>query len=362
MTDNEAFQPDWVSAPGETIRDILEQKKMSVHDFAQGIGKTLEQAGRLLAGWEPVTPETALKLQSVLGGSTTFWTTREKTYREGLRNLERQGEDKNTVAWLKELPVTDMIKFGWLYDAKTPNEKIGSCLKFFGVNDVATWRNEYSSVLKSAVFRTSATFRSEPTAVAAWLRRGELESASVEADPWDPIEFLQAVNAARKLTREADPQVFIPKLRQLFAACGVAVIVLRAPSGCRASGATRFLTSKKALLLLSVRYLSDDQFWFSVFHEAGHLYLHPQKLMLDTAEMASSREEDEANQFAANTLVPKQYRSEMLELPLDGRMVMRFARKIGIAPGLVVGQLQHLGILEQRQLNNLKRQYKWNDE
>ena len=53
---------------------------------------------------------------------------------------------------------------------------------------------------------------------------------------------------------------------------------------------------------------------------------------------------------------------EMLSLPVDGRRVMRFARDIGVAPGIVVGQMQHLGALTRRQLNNLKRRFRWADE
>jgi Zn-dependent peptidase ImmA (M78 family) len=108
-----------------------------------------------------------------------------------------------------------------------------------------------------------------------------------------------------------------------------------------------------------VRYLSDDQFWFSVFHEAGHLLKHPRRLFVDAPSMPFNREEEEVNRFAADVLVPAEHRPEMMKLPVNGRAVMRFARKIGIAPGIVVGQLQHAGRLKRQQLNNLKRRYRW---
>jgi hypothetical protein len=59
--------------------------------------------------------------------------------------------------------------------------------------------------------------------------------------------------------------------------------------------------------------------------------------------------------------VPAEHRPELMKLPVNGRAVMRFARKIGIAPGIVVGQLQHAGRLKRQQLNNLKRRYRWKD-
>jgi plasmid maintenance system antidote protein VapI len=362
MTESADFRPDWVSAPGETIRDILAQRNMSAKDLARKIGTSERKVFDLLQGQKYLTQEIAVKLQTALGGSARFWKRREKRYRDGLRHLQNLSEEKTAREWLSELPVAEMIRLGWLRDSKTIGERMAACLQFFGVNAVTAWRKQYDTLVSSAVFRTSPTFESKPGAVAAWLRQGEIESSRIACRPWDAKKFMEALKEARALTRESNADVFIPELGRRFADCGVAVAVLRAPSGCRASGATRFIASSKALMLLSFRYLSDDQFWFSVFHEAGHLLLHPHKLFLDAPGMPSSKEEEEANQFAADVLVPHEYNSEMLQLPVNGRAVMRFARKIDIAPGIVVGQLQHLRRFERRQLNNLKRRYKWNEQ
>jgi Zn-dependent peptidase ImmA (M78 family) len=140
------------------------------------------------------------------------------------------------------------------------------------------------------------------------------------------------------------------------------VVVVRAPGGCRASGATRFLTKDKALLLLSFRYLTDDHFWFTFFHEAGHLLLHGERgFFLEGVDMPSTIEEDEANEFAANTLVPSEFQPTLLSLRADAHKVIRFAMKIGVSPGIIVGQLQHLGKIRQNQLNSLKRRFEWSE-
>ena len=144
----------------------------------------------------------------------------------------------------------------------------------------------------------------------------------------------------------------------------MAVAIVRTPQGCSASGATWFANEDRAVLLLSFRFLSDDQFWFSFFHEAGHLLLHGKaRLFVEGMTVnCDENEEREADEFAAQTLIPPEHQSEFLCLPLNGRAVMRFARKIDIAPGIVVGQLQHLGRFTYRQLNELKRRYAWNDQ
>ncbi len=356
------FEPDWVSAPGETIRHIMRERRITEQQLVEKLGGSRSRVTGLMEGREVITANLARNLESAVGGSASFWLAREKRYRDGLKFLGRTAGEKSTMQWLEALPLKDMARLGWIPGTGHGEETAVACFRFFGVQDVNSWKESYKDILKSAVFRTSAAYESKPGAVAAWLRRGEYESGAIDCQSWDLKKFCAALDDARALTREPDPKVFLPKLRALFASCGVAVVTLRGPAGCRASGAARFIASEKALVLLSFRYLSDDQFWFSVFHEAGHLVLHRDKVMLDAPGMPSSKEEREANEFAAETLIPPSHKVQMLALPVDGRAVMRFARRVGVAPGVVVGQMQYLRRFSHRQLNNLKRRYKWVEE
>lgn len=364
MTENSNFQPDWVSAPGETIADILEQQNLSASQFAERMRCAPEDAVELLSGRGRITIETARRLEALLGGSARFWMTRESQYRQDLSRLKREARPESAAGWLTELPLKDMIEFGWIEAVPRPAGAVAACLKFFGVGDVGKWRETYFEVLEMAAFRTSPSFESQPGAVAAWLRQGEIESTSIDCNPWDAKRFRGVLSNIRALTRKKDPNFFIPELVRRCAECGVAVVILRAPTGCRASGATRFLSPVKALLLLSFRYLSDDHFWFTFFHEAGHLLLHSRSaLFLEVIEMASiTKEENEANEFAAHMLVPPEFQSALLEVPKSGLEVVRFARRVGISPGIVVGQLQHLHRIKRSQLNNLKRRFKWSKD
>ncbi|MBZ5628956.1 MAG: ImmA/IrrE family metallo-endopeptidase [Acidobacteriia bacterium] len=357
MTSSQEFRPEWASAPGDTITDILAERNISLKEFARRLEDTPEHAKDLLQGRATITIGLARRLQEALGGSVEFWMARDFQYRQDITRLHVTDEE-----WLNELPVGDMIKFGWLKPVPHPSDEAAACLRFFGVASVAAWRQAYANVQEMVAFRTSPSFDSRPAAVAAWLRQGEIQSEAIECSPWHPRLFSDALSRIRSLTREKDPGRFIPELRKLCAAAGVAVTVIRAPNGCRASGATRFLSPRKALLLLSFRYLSDDQFWFSFFHEAGHLLLHGEKgFFLEGIEAPATKEEQEANDFAARTLVPPQFQYALLSLPVDGREVIRFARRVGISPGIVVGQLQHYRRLTHRQLNSLKRRFKWED-
>src|SRR5690606_20384644 len=146
-----------------------------------------------------------------------------------------------------------------------------TCLDFFGVDSIKAWQEKYSSISAQYSFRTSTTFNSDAASLAAWLRMGELRGESQQCSKWDRDSFIKALEEIKPLTSKKEPKDFYPTLIEICAACGVSVVILRALSGCKASGATKFLKKDKALLLLSFRHLSDDQFWFTFFHEAGHL-------------------------------------------------------------------------------------------
>lgn len=357
-----SFEPDWLSAPGATIADMLEQKNLSIEEFADLLGCSQEKAEKLLHGRTAITRGVAKLLEDTIGGSARFWLSRETQYRNEVARLQGKGDTVAAKEWLSELPLKDMIQFGWIKAGSDIEQKVSSCLKFFDVKNVAEWRNTYGGVLTAVAFRTSATFESEPGAALAWLRRGEIQASKINCKPWSASGFERSLIKARRLTRSKDPNTFVPKLRSICAEHGVALVIARAPAGCRASGATRFLSPQKAMILLSFRYLSDDQFWFTFFHEAGHLILHSDRaLFLEDGSDVTLKEEHEANLFAQNLLIPPESRSEIMEIEPSKENIMRVAVKIGISRGIVVGQLQHLKRVEPSKLNWMKRRFNWND-
>jgi HTH-type transcriptional regulator/antitoxin HigA len=363
MLEGVSFTPDWVSPPGDTIATILEERRLSPEEFARMINGTPDDVGELLSGGAALTEKIAKELATVLGSSSTFWTRRESRYRQDLARLQREASLPASLRWLDEVPVTTIVKWGWVKPAKDLAATAAACLQFFGVSSVQAWRDTNKDILQEIAFRTSPTFESQPGAVTAWLRQGEIVASSIKCECWNPERFQIELARIRGLTREADPEVFLPELTRRCAACGVAVVVLRAPQKCRASGASRFLSPKRPMLLLSFRYLSDDHFWFTFFHEAAHLLLHRDKyIFLEGDDKLSNREEDEANAFAADTLVPPEFQEEMFRLTANRIAVMRFARKVGVSRGIIVGQLQHHRIIGPDQLNGLKQRYEWDKD
>lgn len=349
------FKPNWVSIPGCTINDVLVERNYSIQFFAKELKKTPDFVNRLISGHEEITKNLARDLTGCLGGSEEFWLSRERLFRAQIEEVNRnQGEP-----WLKQLPVGDMVKLGWIENV---TDKLTECLRFFDVTDVSSWRKKYSKTYQNVSFRTSLTFETDWIATLAWLRKGEIAAELRNCQQWNEDMFIAAIDEIRPLTRKKNPAEFIPLLQNICADCGVALVFARTPKGCRASGVTYFLNEKKALILMSFRYLSDDHFWFTFFHEAGHLILHKSKtpiVELDKGTDPTDNLEQEANSFASEALIPYQLQPELYKLPRNKRNIINFAIKAGISPGIVIGQMQHRGIIDFKYLNSYKRRYDW---
>ncbi len=352
-----AFQPDWVSPPGDTIADLLEEKGWTQAEFAQRCGYTTKHVSLLINGKASITEDTALKLERVLGGSARFWLVREAQYRETVARREDFEALKAHADWLKQLPLADMHRFGWIRRYPHKGQQVAECLRFFGVGSVEAWRHRYAEPI--AAFKASGKFEKDGAAVSAWLRHGERRASEIECQPFDKETFKSTLKDLRALTREPNPEVFVPRLVERCAAAGVAVVIAPAPKGCPVSGATRWLSPHKALLMLSLRHRSNDHLWFAFFHEAGHLLLHGKRMVFLEAGGLGDRHEQEADRFASDFLIPPHHAKHLPLIDKTYAGVERFAETIGIAPAIVVGRMQKEGLLPWNWLNKCKVRYRW---
>ncbi|VVD60182.1 DNA-binding protein [Pandoraea communis] len=358
------FLPAWAIPPGRTVSDLMESKGISLETLALSINLTKGELQELLQGRAFLTDAIADGLAKTIGASADFWLRREGQYREQAARLDMDvdANDAQYADLLRALPLRQMVEFGWIDLPVDKAGKIRKCLEFFGVPSVAAWRRTYGDYKEAAVFRTTEAHPENAPSTIAWLRRGEVVADAMVCNDWNPESFKKQLTKVRALTRLSNPAEFVPLLQKLCAEVGVAVVIAKAPTGCRASGATFFATPNKAVLLLSARYLSDDQFWFSFFHEAGHLVLHydEKALILEISTGGpTSPKEEEANLFASDFLVPKHLQARMPEAAKSVRGIVRLARDAGISNGIVVGQLQHQGLVRREHFNKLKVRYKW---
>ena len=359
-TTQNQYVPDYVVPPGEILLEAIEERGMTQTELADRTGRKKKTINEIVKGIAPITPETALQFERALGVPADFWSNLEKNYRTGLARLAEKERLKEHVDWLGIFPIKAMVNKGWLEAEKDKVLQVQGVLNYFGVASPEQWEEMWMG--ESVAFRKSPTFESNPGALAAWLRQGELEAQNISCDPYDKSGFRAALHEIRSLTT-TDPEVFQPELIGLCASSGVAVtFVPELPKTC-ISGSTRWLSPRKALIQLSLRHKSNDHLWFTFFHEAAHILLHGKKeLFIDNPKNKGDKE-DQANEFAAHFLVPQaKYESFLTKTnPRSKASICKFAEEIGIAPGIVVGRLQHDEIIPPSHCNGLKVRFEWKD-
>jgi HTH-type transcriptional regulator/antitoxin HigA len=355
------YNPDYAVLPGEVLEYELELRNMSKSELAKRTGLTEKHIIDIIKGRGRVTitPETAIKLERALGMPVEYWLNLEAHYQETRARLAEAEALRHDLDWLQRIPVNAMAKLGWLKKHKVKQQQLEEVLRFFGIASVQQWSELWPKV--AVAYRQHNAHEIHPEAVSAWLRQGELQAAAISCQPYDKAAFRRALDQVRGLTAESDPAQFVPALEQICAAAGVAVVFVPCLPKTGVSGATRWVNPDKAIIQLSLRYKSNDHLWFTFFHEAGHILLHGKKeLFIEGANGMDNEKEDQANAFAEQELLPKKaFNTFATQAPFSKTAIRRFAAEVGIAPGIVVGQLQHKGLLPKTHCNDLKVRYQW---
>lgn len=364
MTETSApFAPDWVSPPGETIVDLLDERGWTQSELSARLGYSPKHVNQLIKGKVPLSEDAAMRLERVLGGNAGFWLAREAKYREHCARLEAAQSHAGWVEWLEELPVKEMMSAGAIpkcrIDARNKPGIVEACLRFFGVATPEEWRDIYAGMQVS--YRRSRTEQCDVGAISAWLRMGEQQAAVLDGPRYDKSRFEKALENIRELTCEP-PEVFEPRMRELMHKAGVAFVLVPAIPRAHVSGVARWLTPTRPLIQLSLYGKANDRFWFTFFHEAAHILLHAstredkKSVFLDDPNNGHVDDpaEHEANMWAGNWLIPPEYADE-LPMLTSRPAITAFASRIGIHPGIVLGRLQHDGLVPfATPLNGLK--------
>jgi HTH-type transcriptional regulator/antitoxin HigA len=351
------YVPTDVSIPGETLREILNERSISQADLASRMGRPQKTISEIMNGKASITPETALELELVLGVQAEFWIARERDYRTYIARREQEECFQKEAAWARRFPIKKMIEYGWIPKHADASSLVRNLLEFFGVASSRQWQKKFSSY--EIEFRKSAAFDTDPYSLSAWLRAGISAAEKQKTDPYDRNAFVNALQAARNLITKS-PEEFCPALMDLFSRAGVAIVFVPELPKSRASGATMWLSPDKALIQLSLRYKTDDHLWFTFFHEAAHVMLHNKKSIFLETEKHLGEQEKEANDWAANFLIPhKEYERFISADSFAKAEIRAFAAKLGLSPGIVVGRLQHDNMLDFACCNDLKRRLVW---
>ena len=318
----------------------------------------------IFKGRKAITPETALRLEKVVGVPAHIWTGLESEYRLALARMREIKEQEQLKAESKFVTLhryAELVKMGVVEKFTRPVDKVLALQHFFGVTSLKAIPD-----LKryQPAFRTGrkTTKGSRPEAVASWLRIGERAAAQIHCVPFNSDALKKAVGKIRAMTRQS-PEHFQDVLKKNLADCGVALVICQHMPSTVIHGATFWMGSEKAVVMMTIRYKWADIFWFSLYHELGHVLLHGRNAMVlegENDDPQSKKREAQADKYAADILLPlkkyKEFIRQGSQFPDD---IQGFAERIGIAPGIVVGRLQNDGLLDPSWHNDLRERFEW---
>jgi len=364
MVTSKRLYSDLPIPPGEYLEEVLADLGMTKDELARRMNRPAPKLSAIFKGDKAITPDTALQLEKVVGVPAHIWTGLESDYRLSLAR-HQQGEEKQRLkaeaSLVTRFRYADLAKLKVVAKKSRPVDKVLELQKFFGVTSLTTIPN-----LKryQVAFRRSKTAKGmkRPESVAAWLRIGEKAALDRRCGPFDRNRLKASLSTIRAMTLK-EPEEFQDELHQILAETGVALVLCPHLPGTSINGATFWMGPDKAVVIMTLRYKWADVFWFSLFHELGHILLHGlHTVILEGVDEDPTlkKQEAEADRFAAATLLSsKDYQAFLSAKRFYAEDIERFAEKIGIAPGVVVGRLQHEGHIRNDWHNGLRIRFEW---
>jgi HTH-type transcriptional regulator/antitoxin HigA len=330
-----------VPVPGEFIRQELDKHNWTQEDLAKILDRPLAVVSRIITGKTSITPDTARELSQALGRDAQFWLNAEAAYQ-----LSRAAKPVDSVrrrAYLYEIaPVKDMEKRGWIGKIDSDEALEAELCKFFGVEsinddlkiDVATRKSDDGEVLT-------------PSQLVWCFRVRQIAKAKKVAE-YREERLELCFRDLRKVAAYPQESHKVPTVLESY---GVRFVVVEPIQSCKVDGVAMWLDDSSPVIGMSLRYDRVDSFWFTLCHELSHIR-HKDEAPLDSgladyesiATVVRNSIEKRADEEAADMLVPAQeLNSFVLRIgPLYSKeSIVRFAHRMKIHPGIIVGQLQH---------------------
>lgn len=328
--------------PGETVKEALEFAEMSQADLSLRADISEKTISQILNGIQPVSPETALKLERVLGLSYELLVGMQAQYEADIFRLSEKKRLNDELQYLEKYSCyTELAKYGYVEQTREKQKKVEELLRFFGVNSLGSVQT-----VCSAAYKKSNKYEVSQESLAAWLRMGTIQARNIDVLEYDRNKLIENVRKMRSLTTES-PEKYSRKLIELCAESGVALVFTPHLKKTRVNGSARWISPNRPLIQVSLYNKYADIFWFTLFHEIAHILKHSKKMEFidDLSDQETNGMEEEANIFAQQVIVPKDREDDFQKLKSEltsrnvRQKIVAFSKEIDIDPGIIAGRI-----------------------
>ena len=353
-----AYEPAVLVPPGETLVEWLERAEMSQVEFAKRARLTPKHITQVVKGKVGISPEVAIAFERVTSIPARYWAQLDANYQTAKHRITEEDSLLRRIDLVHRFPTKELERRRCIDRTTAEVDKLRALLRFFGVADPDALEDVW---LQPAMYRRSKAFEADAGALASWLRLAELQAARIKTARYDVDAARAAIDGMRALSRLPDVH-WIQPLTELCASVGIALVIVKELPGCRVNGATRWISPDKAMIALSLRHRRNDIFWFTLFHELCHLLRHSKReTFVDGTGTIDPELEAEADSFAARVLIPPQAAAQLPSLS-NLSEVQSFAEEIGVADGVVVGRMQHDGLIPHNRWTSAIARFHFKDD
>jgi len=340
--------------PGYYIKEVVDESGLTQEDFAKRLDTTPKNLSLLIRGEQSLSIDMALRLSRMMGTSVTYWLNLQNSYDTLIamfKSEEELIEERNVFEYLNYKYFRE--NFGLPDLPRKKDEQIKCVREFLNVATLSVFTKRDMAVS----FRSSIKDITEGSIVKAnvMVQIAINKVLKTEAPKFNKRKFEEAVKYALTLTRNHDN--FYPLIYKAFLEAGVVFVILPNISGSKTNGATKKI-GDNIMLMVNDRRLNADSFWFTLFHEIGHIINGDYGISF---EREDGEQEEAANRYAEDNLIPpEEYEEYINERNFNLQSIQRFANQIERDPGIVLGRLQNDGIVsfDDWTMKTLRHKYK----
>lgn len=354
---------DLIIHPGETIADVLEERGITQAELAARTDVSPAYVSSVIAGKRNISSKFAMALEYALGVPKSFWLNLQANYEAELLELNEADTvtDEEMTALQSLRGIVGFLRKRRMIPAKQSKEEtVLSLRKLFRMSDISKLR----TLVAVGAFRVSKTAPVNPIVMGAWLRLCQIivEQDSNTVAQFDVNNVGQMISDLKSImiNQQSDLQ---NDLRNVMARYGIRFSVVHNFRGAPVHGYISQNKNGEYQMVLTIRGSFADIFWFSLFHEIGHIVngdVSKVSGFIDVLNDADADREMAADKFASDALLePESYSRFVGKKDYTIGSIIRYADSQNVAPYIVIGRLQREGRVEYNWYSQHKRRYKW---
>lgn len=355
------LSPDLIIHPGETLAEILEDREMSQKELAIRTGVTEKHISTVVKCQKSISVAFAKKLEYALGINAKFWINLQSNYERELLEFEEvnniTGEEVAILKPLKDI-ISYFIRKNHMEDNANEAQQVLALRRLLAVSNLTAIPNiTYNAAYRAQI---NTNIKVDTYVLYAWQRICELETSAIEVSDELNIDLLRSYIPQIKDLMFEDVNVVRKKLINIFSECGIAFNIVKNFKGAPVQGFIKKTDNDKLILCLTLRRERADIFWFTLFHEIGHIINGDVQHRLVDFNRVQSEAEIKADCFASETLLDaREYKKFVLNNDFSLPAIESFANSQNVKDYIVIGRLQSDEVIGWDLYNERILQYKW---